>query len=77
MTEKTRHSDEGGGGSYWRFMAMVSTSTVIRATTRRTARAKATVHRVGAAVSLAGAAAAAWASRRGARRTATPATQTL
>ena len=29
MTEKTRHSDEGGGGSYWRFMAMVSTSTVI------------------------------------------------
>ena len=28
MTEKTRHSDEGGGGSYWRFMAMVSTSTV-------------------------------------------------
>ena len=29
MTEKTRHSDKGGGGSYWRFMAMVSTSTVI------------------------------------------------
>ena len=29
MTEKTRHSEKGGGGSYWRFMAMVSTSTVI------------------------------------------------
>ena len=29
MTEKTTHSDKGGGGSYWRFMAMVSTSTVI------------------------------------------------
>ena len=29
MTEKTSHSDKGGGGSYWRFMAMVSTSTVI------------------------------------------------
>ena len=23
------HSDKGGGGNYWRFMAMVSTSTVI------------------------------------------------
>ena len=29
MTEKTTHSDKGGGGNYWRFMAMVSTSTVI------------------------------------------------
>ena len=29
MTESTSHSDKGGGGNYWRFMAMVSTSTVI------------------------------------------------
>src|SRR3546814_9785215 len=29
MTESTCHSDKGGGGNYWRFMAMVSTSTVI------------------------------------------------
>src|SRR3546814_196054 len=28
-TESTCHSDKGGGGNYWRFMAMVSTSTVI------------------------------------------------
>ena len=29
MTESSSHSDKGGGGNYWRFMAMVSTSTVI------------------------------------------------
>lgn len=29
MTESRSHQDKGGGGNYWRFMAMVSTSTVI------------------------------------------------
>ena len=29
MSETTARKSEGGGGSYWRYMAMVSTSTVI------------------------------------------------
>ena len=29
MTDKSHSSHEGGGGNYWRFMAMLATSTAI------------------------------------------------
>jgi len=34
MTDKSHSSHEGGGGNYWRFMAMVATSTAIMTSER-------------------------------------------